>query len=84
MLSSKRPSDVRQDNHWHNENFIPADDRHRLARELHDETAQLLASLQRRLDELGGLSDGEVAALVTQCNAMIDEIRQEIRALNRG
>jgi hypothetical protein len=77
-LSSNRPSDDQQQYHWHNENFIASGERQKLARELQEATAQL------RLDELGDLSDGDVAALVAQCNAMVDEIRQEIRALKRG
>lgn len=83
-MSSNRPSDDQQQYHWHNENFIASGERQKLARELQEATAQLLAALQNRLDELGDLSDGDVAALVAQCNAMVDEIRQEIRALKRG
>ena len=58
-------------------------ERRRMARELHDSTAQLLVSLQLDLASLGRTSDpSAVDAIVAECKKTVREVQQEVRALS--
>jgi two-component system NarL family sensor kinase len=58
-------------------------ERRRMARELHDSTAQLLVSLQLDLANLGRNSTGQdVEALIAECKKTVREVQQEVRTLS--
>ena len=60
-----------------------ADERRRIARELHDGTSQLLTLMQLTLGRLKRAGGGEAAALVEECEKSIQEIREHIRSISR-
>lgn len=64
------------------ESFIRADERRRIARELHDSTSQLLVVLQLQLHRLTQIDDPQTESLVEECRQTISDIREQIRALN--
>jgi two-component system NarL family sensor kinase len=58
-------------------------ERRRMARELHDSTAQLLVSLQLDLASLGRTSVGsDVDAIIAECKKTVREVQQEVRTLS--
>ncbi len=58
-------------------------ERRRMARELHDSTAQLLVSLQLDLASLGRTSAGQdVDAIIAECKKTVREVQQEVRTLS--
>lgn len=59
-----------------------SNERQRIARELHDSTSQLLVVLQLQLSQLKDIAQPEAAPLIADCKRTIDEIHQEIRALD--
>jgi len=81
-LLANHDSDDRR--HWgqEEESFIRADERRRIARELHDSTSQLLVVLQLQLHRLTQIDDSETDSLLDECRQTISDIRQQIRALN--
>ena len=61
-----------------------ADERLRVARDLHDCTSQMLVVLQLDLGRLKRSGGGpEVASLVEEIEQVIHEMREQIRALGR-
>ena len=76
LPESDRPGTSKQ------ESFARADERRRIARELHDSTSQLLVVLQLQLHQLGNLSRPEAEPLIHECQETIKEIRQQIRSLD--
>ena len=64
--------------------FIRTDERQRLARELHDTTAQLLAVLQLNLGRLRRQNDPDREANIGECEEIIAEIGDRIRNLGRA
>ena len=63
------------------ESELRSEERARLARDLHDGTAQLLVLLQLQLARLKRLSTPEVAALAQECEQTIREMHEHIRAI---
>ena len=58
-------------------------ERRRIARELHDSTAQLLVVLQLNLTSLGRVIDQHTSqALIDECKNVLDEVHREIRNLS--
>lgn len=58
-------------------------ERRRMARELHDSTAQLLVSLQLDLANLGRTSEGpDVDSIIAECKKTVRDVQQEVRALS--
>jgi signal transduction histidine kinase len=60
---------------------IRADERRKIARELHDSTSQLLAVLQLQLAQLRRADGAGAAPLIEECEETIRQIREEIRGL---
>src|SRR5581483_1496601 len=60
-----------------------AAERSRLARELHDETAQQLVAIGRRLELLHAQSAADTAAELAQVQAMVDEALANVRRISR-
>ena len=60
---------------------IRQDERHRIARELHDSTSQDLVVLQLELGRLKRVSSSSALPLIAECEAAITEIRHAIRDL---
>ena len=69
--------------HWNaeEESSIRADERRRIARELHDSTSQLLVVLQLQLHRLTMIEDAESQSLVEECRQTVNDIREQIRAI---
>lgn len=57
-------------------------ERRRIARELHDSTAQQLLVLQLHLMNLGELAGSEANDVVSECKKVVKEIQSEIRSLS--
>ena len=53
----------------------------RIARELHDQAGQLLASLHLALDEVGAHVDAGARERIPELRAMVDEVEQELRRI---
>lgn len=64
------------------EGSIRADERRRIARELHDSTSQMLTVFQLELGRLRRLSQPGAEPLIKECERVIGEIRDHIRALD--
>lgn len=64
------------------ERVVRAVERHRIARDLHDSTSQLLAVMQLQLGRLKRESVPEARALIDECERTIREIHEQIRALD--
>jgi signal transduction histidine kinase len=62
---------------------VRADERRRIARDLHDGTSQLLTLMQLKLGQLKRAGDDGVAPLLEECERAIQEIRNEIRCFYR-
>ena len=55
----------------------------RIARELHEATSQLLVSLEAQLEPLKQLHHPGAKEVVRDCGQAVDEIPNEVAALNR-
>lgn len=64
------------------EGSIRADERRRIARELHDSTSQMLTVFELELGQLRRLSHPGAEPLIEECERVIGEIRDHIRALD--
>jgi len=60
-----------------------SDERLRIARELHEATSQLLVSLEAQLEPLKQLYHPGAQEAVRGCEQAVDEIRNEVAALNQ-
>lgn len=77
--------DADDDNsYWgpNDEGVTRSDERQRIARELHDSTSQLLVVLQLQLSQLNQLAQPDAAVLIDECKSTLQEIHEQIRALN--
>ena len=63
------------------EQLVRSDERRRIARDLHDSTAQLLVVLQLQLGRLKRSGVKGALPLIQDCETTIAEIREQIRAL---
>jgi signal transduction histidine kinase len=81
MVSDSRGYASRPDPQSAEVNDLRANERRRIARELHDSTSQLLVDLERDLKWLEEVSGPHVQALVEECWHSINEIGDHIRAL---
>ena len=61
--------------------WVRADERRRVARELHDSTSQLLVVIHLHLARLRRNGSPELDAAVTECDQTIADIREQIRSL---
>jgi signal transduction histidine kinase len=61
-----------------------SDERQRIARELHDSTSQLLVVLQLQLSQLNRLAAPGAESLIEECRQIIEELHEQIRAMNSG
>jgi signal transduction histidine kinase len=64
------------------ERILRSHERQQIARELHDSTSQLLVVLQLQLSQLSQVAHPDAASLIDECKATIEEIHEQIRALN--
>ena len=64
------------------ESSIRSDERRRIAREVHDSTAQLLVVLELHLGRLKRCNLPEAQPAIEECERVIHEIREQIRALD--
>lgn len=64
------------------EHVIRSDERHRIARDLHDSTAQLLVLLRLQLRRLRDAGEPEAEYLIDECERAISEVREHIRRLD--
>lgn len=64
-----------------NESHIRSDERHRIAREVHDSTSQLLVVLQLHLHRLQEGASPDAQSIIDELRRTIGKIREEIRAL---
>ena len=63
------------------------EERRKLSRELHDHVGQMLTALRMelgRIDRVGGSGDSRVAAAVTECRLLVDEMVHLVRDLALG
>jgi signal transduction histidine kinase len=58
------------------------DERRRIARELHDTTAQNLAALSMNLTMLAGAVPGRTEEIIEECNSLTEQCLREIRMLS--
>jgi signal transduction histidine kinase len=61
--------------------WVRADERRRVARELHDSTSQLLVVIHLHLARLRRNGSPELDAAVGECDQTIADIREQIRSL---
>lgn len=67
------------------EGSVRADERRRIARDLHDSTSQVLVAIQLQLGRLRRSSNGpEVAAFIEECQRITDSIHAQIRDLDHN
>lgn len=64
------------------EGLTRSNERQRIARELHDSTSQLLVVLQLQLSQLNEVAHPQAGPLIEECRATIQEIHEQIRALD--
>jgi signal transduction histidine kinase len=81
-LSADHHSNHRQ---WDSklESLTIADERRRIARELHESTSHLLIELQLQVRKLNDFNDPKARSLIAEFQGTIDEIRDHVSALNR-
>jgi signal transduction histidine kinase len=61
---------------------VRADERRRIARELHDSTSQTLVVLQLQLGRLRRMNRPGAEPIIENCEEAIDSIREQLRALD--
>jgi two-component system, NarL family, sensor kinase len=81
-MSFSRAVDGQPEPPFRQESSIRSDERHRIAREVHDSTSQLLVVVQLQLGHLKRLKRPDAASIIAECERTIDEIREHIRALD--
>lgn len=60
---------------------LRADERSRIAREVHDSTSQLLVVMQLELGRLRRAAPPDADPMIDECQHVLDEMRKAIRAL---